>query len=189
MSEQDETKNNTALTLAAIGLAAGSLLAPRRKVGDKIRIPKSAAADTRTADHEVTKEELHASSWQHIHDVQDALTFICNELQTRGIRHDITKITHLDEFYEQFHRAQQTGEWGKGWFDQIHVVQERHHLKDHCPEDVNLFDVLEMLCDCVMAGLARSGKYREEEPSPDILVKAYKNTVKMLLNATEVVDE
>ena len=188
MSEQDETKINAVSALSAIGLATASLFMPRHQVGGKIRIPKSATADTRIADHEITKEELRASSWQHIQDVHEALDFIAYELQTRGRFHDKTKITHLNEFYEQFHKAQQTGSWGKGWFDQIHIVQERHHLKDHCPEDVNLIDVLEMLCDCVMAGLARSGKYREEEPDADMLVKAYKNTVKMLVDVVEVVD-
>jgi hypothetical protein len=106
----------------------------------------------------------------------------------RGIKHDFTKIRNFEEFYEQFHRAQETGKWGTGWYDDIHIVEERHHLNDRCPDDVNLIDVLEMLCDCVMAGLARSGKYREEEPNAEILVKAYKNTAKLLCDVTEVDD-
>ncbi len=155
----------------------------------KIRIHKSPSADTRSADHEITPRELLDSSRMHIDDVQKAMMFLRTQLFNALLSHDWTKILYDREFYEQFHKAQQTGDWGKGWYDQIHIVKERHHLKDRCPDDVNLIDVLEMLCDCVMAGLARSGKYREEEPNPEILVKAYKNTVKMLLDATEVVDD
>lgn len=155
----------------------------------RIIVHKSPTADTRTADHEVTPQELLDSSRMHIDDVRKAMMFLRNQLYEAALRHDWTKIDYDREFYEQFHKAQQSGEWGKGWYDQIHLQKERHHLNARCPDDVNLIDVLEMLCDCVMAGLARSGKYREEEPTPGILVKAYKNTVKMLLNATEVADE
>lgn len=154
-----------------------------------IIVHKSPSADTRTADHEVTQRELRLSTIKHRGDVCSAVEFLRYKLWEVTRLHDWTKLDYFDEFYKQFHKAQVTGEWGEGWYDQIHIVKERHHLNNKCPDDVNLIDVLEMLCDCVMAGLARSGKYREEEPNPDILVKAYKNTVKMLLNATEVVDE
>ena len=54
---------------------------------------------------------------------------------------------------------------------------------------MNLIDVLEMLCDCVMAGLARTGHYQEEEPDAEMLAKAYKNTVKLLIDNTEVTEK
>lgn len=152
----------------------------------KIRIKKSPSADTRSADHDITKQELLDSTRMHISDVRKAMMCFSNLIVMTAAKHDFTKINYFDEFYSQFHRAQETGEWGKGWFDEIHIVQERHHLNDRCPDDVNLIDVLEMLCDCVMAGLARSGKYREQEPNAEILVTAYKNTVKLLCDVTEV---
>ena len=154
-----------------------------------IKIHKSPSADTRSADHIISRDELLMSTEMHIDDVRKAMKFIRHQIFKAALRHDFTKLSRFTEFYEQFHEAQITGHWGVGWFDQIHIVDERHHLKDNCPEDVDLVDVLEMLCDCVMAGLARTGHYREEEPDAEILVKAYKNTVKMLLDNTEVKDK
>ena len=155
---------------------------------NKITIMKSPIADTRSADHLISLEELRQSTTMHISDVRKAMNWFSKVLAWRGVRHDWTKVTFIREFYCQFSNAQKTGEWGTGWYDQIHIAKERHHLKDCCPEDVNLIDVLEMLCDCVMAGLARSGKYRDEEPDPEMLVKAYKNTVQLLIDAVEIAD-
>ena len=152
-----------------------------------ITIQKSPSADTRSADHVISKQELLDSSRMHIADVRRALTWCIGRLMVAALNHDRTKIDkNFDGFYEQFHRAQQTGEWGKGWFDEVHIVEERHHLNDRCPEDVDLFDVLEMLCDNVMAGLARSGKYRDEGIDGDMLVRAYRNTARKLLENVEV---
>ena len=40
-----------------------------------------------------------------------------------------------------------------------------------------------------MAGLVRSGKYRNKPIDPELLVKAYNNTVKLLLEYVEVENE
>ena len=47
------------------------------------------------------------------------------------------------------------------------------------PENV-LIDVLEMIADCVCAGMARSGEIRDLEINPDILNRAVQNTVKLI---------
>jgi len=73
------------------------------------------------------------------------------------------------------------------WYKDLHL-QERHHLNDKCPEDVNLFDVLERIADGVMAGLARSGDVYEEELDVEILARAYKNTQSLLKANVEVLD-
>ena len=155
-------------------------------MGNEIRIRRSPTADTRTADHEVTKSELAKSSLMHIHDVRQAMDWMADKIAEAGDRHDWTKIQFLDDFYRQFHRAQETGEWGKGWYDETHTRLERHHLNDRCPDDVDLVDVIEMLCDGVMAGLARSGRYRDERVDPEMLARAYENTVRKLVRATVV---
>ena len=54
---------------------------------------------------------------------------------------------------------------------------------------MNLIDVLEMICDCVCAGMARSGEVRDLEISEDILLKAVKNTVEMCKEAVVLEDE
>lgn len=152
---------------------------------ERIRIRRSPTADTRTADHEVTREELERSTAMHISDVAKAMRWLADRIEQAGDRHDWTKVEYMDGFYDQFHKAQQTGEWGSGWYDQIHVVKERHHLNDRCPDDVDLIDVLEQIADGVMAGMARSGECRMEPVDKDMLARAYANTMRKL---SEIVD-
>ena len=53
---------------------------------------------------------------------------------------------------------------------------------------VNLLDVIEYISDCVMAGMARSGSVYGPEMPPELLERAFKNTVE-LLKAEVVVSE
>ena len=153
---------------------------------EKIRIRKSPSADTRSANHEITREELERSTAMHISDVAKAMRWFADKIEEAGERHDWTKVEYMDEFYDQFHKAQTTGRWGHGWYDEIHVEKERHHLRDKCPDDVDLIDVLEQIADGVMAGMARSGEYRKEPVSPSLLKNAYDNTIDKLLSVVEV---
>ena len=68
-------------------------------------------------------------------------------------------------------------------------MTERHHLNDSVPDDVNLIDVLEMVIDCTVAGLARSGEVYDITIPNDVLVKAINNTKDLIIDSTEVVDE
>jgi hypothetical protein len=45
------------------------------------------------------------------------------------------------------------------------------------PKDINLVDVIEMVVDCVMAGMARSGEVYDIKVKNDVLQTALKNTV------------
>lgn len=99
------------------------------------------------------------------------------------------KVANIDEFHDQFRKAQESGEWGTGWYDEIHIVKERHHLNDKCPDDVDLIDVLEHICDGVMAGMARSGTYRNEPISDDVLRRAVANTAKKLCAEVHVINK
>ena len=92
-----------------------------------------------------------------------------------GKKHDWTK-TH-EPYRSNFYRDLcntiegrikfEDGQWNKD-----HYALERHHLLERCPDDVNLIDVIEMICDCVCAGMARSGEVRDLEISEDILAGA-----------------
>jgi len=53
---------------------------------------------------------------------------------------------------------------------------------DGIPSDVNLIDVLDMIADCVMAGMARTGNVYPLDIKPDILMIAFNNTVELLKN-------
>jgi hypothetical protein len=158
------------------------------KGGEMLRIKQSKTADTRSAETRVDKETLLASSHQHIGDVQLALHWMACKLGEIALRHDWTKIDGIAQFAEDFKAVQND----KGldfkqlpWFKR-HVTSERHHVNDCCPEDVNFFDLLERIADITMAGMARTGKIYDDTLSPEILTKAYKNTVELLKSQIEV---
>ena len=154
----------------------------------KIGINKSISADSRTADKVVSKDELKQSTIQHINDVRKALDFMNRELRRKALFHDFSKIDCIDWFYKDFKATQVEKADFKAegnWFWH-HVKSERHHLNDYCPDDVNLFDVMERIADITMAGMGRSGKVYDDTLNPDILEKAYKNTIDLILKNTEV---
>lgn len=143
-----------------------------------IEIRKSETADTRTCDYANTsKETLYASSVQHIGDVRAALDWFVQLIHEAAERHDYDKLSDIDGFHADF----VTGFKETGWWDR-HRKLNRHHLlqADGVPDDVNLIDVLDMIADCVMAGMARSGSVYELKLDPDVLWRAFTNTVEML---------
>lgn len=149
-----------------------------------IRIEKSSTADTRTCDwSKVSKEDLLAASKQHIRDVREGLAFFAESLMQAAHNHDRTKISHINEFHEDF----KTGFKRDGWW-KMHQKEERHHFNnpEFIQDDVNLIDVLEQIVDGIMAGMARSGQYRCEPVSSELLQKAYANTANLLLGNVEV---
>lgn len=151
-----------------------------------IEIKKSATADTRTCDFTNTsKETLLASSLQHIGDVQAALAMMAGILLQAAGRHDYDKLTDI----EGFHRDFVTGFAQTSWWD-AHRRLNRHHLlqADGVPEDVNLIDVMDMICDCVMAGMARSGSVYPLDIDAAVLRKSFDNTVELLKRNVRVVD-
>lgn len=156
----------------------------------EILIKKSPTADTRSAKEIVSHEQLLASSHQHINDVQQAMFWMMCVIGEISLRHDFTKINNIDEFHRDFSAVQNDKglDFKKlGWFER-HVTTERHHVNDHCPEDVNLFDLLERIADITTAGMARTGNIYDDTLSPEILTRAYKNTVDLLKNNIKVVE-
>jgi hypothetical protein len=153
-----------------------------------IKIKKSQSADTRSAKDKVTHDVLLASSHQHIGDVRKAIAWMITRLLEISDKHDFTKIDAIGSFFDDFANVQSNPETDfktLKWF-KLHVGTERHHLNDRCPEDVNLFDVLERIADITMAGMARTGKIYDDTLSPEILTKAYKNTIELLKKNIEV---
>lgn len=143
-----------------------------------IKIKKSKTADTRTCDvSKVTEKQLLESSIQHIEDIKKGLDFFKDMFDDCAAKHDHDKITGIKHFHSDFvTNFEQTG-----WWDN-HRKVNRHHLlvKDGIPEDVNLIDVIEMITDCVMAGMGRSGSVYELIIDQDVLKNAFDNTVEML---------
>jgi hypothetical protein len=143
-----------------------------------IEIRESKTADTRSCDvTTVSKETLLASSLQHIGDVQRGLAMFAGLLVEAAGRHDYDKLTDIDSFYADFQtKFEQTAWWDR------HRQLNRHHLTqaDGVRDDVNLIDVLDFIVDCVMAGMARTGTVYPLQIAPDVLQKAFDNTVELL---------
>lgn len=152
----------------------------------KIKIKKSPTADSRTCDYKnVTKDMLLESSLQHIGDIKKGFDFFTYLLQRQSALHDLSKISHIDDFHRNF----VTGFKEKDWWE-YHQSVERHHFNEErfIPKDINLIDILDQIVDGVMAGMARSGIYRQEPISPELLMRAYRNTVDLLLSQIEVIE-
>lgn len=156
---------------------------------EKIKIKRNTNGDTRVATKVPTFEEFKEANYDHCDDVSNMMDSISKEIRTAGAIHDWSKIQ--EPYRSMFYRDLcntiegrmnfEDGEWSKQ-----HYSLERHHLLRNCPEDVNLIDVLEMICDCVCAGMARSGYVRDLEFDIEILKRAVRNTVEMLKNSVEL---
>lgn len=143
-----------------------------------ITIKKSETADSRTCDYKsVSRDTLRSSTLSHISDVEKAMQFFSDLIINQSKEHDSHKLYTIDWFYETF----KNGFENKDWYND-HKKNTRHHLKDnpYLIDDVNLVDVFEYICDCVCAGLSRSGNVYDLDIDEKILVKAFNNTVEML---------
>src|SRR6188768_4216593 len=143
-----------------------------------IEIQQSKTADTRSCDFaSVTRQQLLESSVQHIGDVRRGIAFLVDQMLQASERHDTDKITDIDGFHADF----VTGFKQTGWWDR-HRQLNRHHLlaDDGVRDDVNLIDVLDFIADCVMAGMARTGTVYPLNLPPELLERAFQNTVTLL---------
>lgn len=143
-----------------------------------IHIKPSPTADMRSCDwSKVSQEELCASSVMHREDVRQGFAFFSRMMMRQAELHDHDKLSDI----EGFHRDFKTGFAQTEWWDK-HRKINRHHLlqEDGVPEDVNLIDVLDLIVDCTMAGLARSGSIYPITLSPEILQRAFDNTCELL---------
>lgn len=166
---------------------------------NKIKIKRNTAGDTRVATEPITPEILLPSNEEHISDVARLMNLFADDLTIRGTQHDHTKISNIDQMCKDMQEEQQrfkkdpdgpNGFTKSMWYT-YHIATERHHLRDNCPEDVDLIDVIEQICDHIAAGLARSGKYTPNYGGrtpidPETLMRAYNNTAARLLSQCEI---
>lgn len=152
-----------------------------------VTIYKNPNGDTRTAPKNVSFEEFQEANDMHREDVNQVMYELSQMIDKRGENHDCTKKSQEKMFYKNFLSTMNEGTdfVNDEWY-QLHIKAERHHLLSHCPDDVNLIDVLEMISDCVCAGMARSGEIRDLEIDSDILNRAVQNTAKMIKDMIEV---
>ena len=152
-----------------------------------VTIYKNPNGDTRTAPKNVSFEEFQEANDMHREDVNQVMYELSQMIDKRGENHDCTKKSQERMFYNNFLSTMNEGTdfVNDEWY-QLHIKAERHHLLSYCPDDVNLIDVLEMISDCVCAGMARSGEIRDLEIDSDIINRAVQNTAKMIKDMIEV---
>lgn len=154
-----------------------------------IEITKNPNGDTRTAPKGITFEKFQKANDMHIDDVGSVMYELSRMVDLAGQHHDCTKKSQERMFYSDFVNTQENGDdFSKGEWYQLHIKSERHHLLSHCPDDVNLIDVLEMVADCTCAGLARSGEVRDLEINAEILEKAVNNTAQLIKSMVKVTE-
>ena len=155
----------------------------------KIIIRRNTNGDSRVATKVPTFSEFSLSNIEHFTNVRDMMLNFAKDIERQGWKHDWTK--GEEPYRSMFYRDMcntiegrmkfEDGEWNK-----LHYATERHHLLRNVPDDVNLIDVIEMIADCVCAGMARSGEVRPLEIDESILMKAIDNTVKLMAESVEL---
>lgn len=153
-----------------------------------IEIKETKHCDSRALNpgEKLTEEAVKHDTELHIEAVEKCGNFLCDRIKEQFKEHDHTK---LGKYLPAFTEALSSGFKGKEFKEQdwweIHL-KERHHLNDKVPDDVNLIDVLEMICDCISAGMARSGEVYDLKLPEEVLQKAFKNTADLLKKEIKV---
>lgn len=156
---------------------------------DKIVIKKTNKCDTRTlkSGKVVTEADVKDDTLKHRQAVIDCGDFFCKKIKEQFKEHDWSKLgSYLPQFTEALNKGFDSPEFDE-WYD-MHVAAERHHLKKFVPDDVNLIDLLEMICDCVCAGKARTGDVYPFEIDSELLQKIVANTFEYLKKIIKVED-
>lgn len=162
----------------------------KKKQSITIFIRKNPYGDSRHAPKDTTYHQFHRANVCHIEDIRNVLDFLARKLSNNADNHDHTKLEYEKEFFDNFKDSLLNGKdfVSNTWY-QKHIREERHHPTSYCHDDINLLDILEMIVDCVCAGKTRSGEVRPMEINDEILKKAFANTVKLVDEITEVVED
>ena len=159
---------------------------------EPVKIVKNTNGDSRVAKSVPDFYEFADANTYHREDVKNMMNALAEEIQLVGKNHDWTKVKepYRSNFYRDLcNTIEGRIEFKDGQWNKNHYALERHHLLERCPDDVNLIDVIEMICDCVCAGMARSGSVYPVTISSEILQKAVENTVNMCIESVVLTDE
>ena len=87
-----------------------------------IEIKKSPTADSRTCDFKnVTKEQLLESTYLHLTDIKKGFEFFILEMMKQQANHDLTKISHIDDFHRNFITGFKEYDWWELQIGRAHV--------------------------------------------------------------------
>ena len=147
-----------------------------------VEIDKSPNADSRTADKgKVSFEDFSKATDMHREDVKNVIYELARRLREIGDKHDWTKKEQEDEYYDSYVTSKKNGtDFHKSDWYKNHVKEERHHIKYHVAPDINLLDILEVICDHCCDELVEKGKVGKMDIDEDVLMKAFNNTVELV---------
>lgn len=151
----------------------------------KVLIRPNKNGDSRTAEKCPTFGDFENANKSHRSEVREMMKQFGMLVIERGKSHDWTKVKEpqKSQFYADLCNAvNNKADFTKGEWYPMHCETERHHLNTKCPEDVNLIDIVEMVADCVCAGMARSGEVYPIELDSAIFQKALDNTMKYMID-------
>lgn len=147
-----------------------------------VEIDKSPNADSRTADKgKVSFEDFSKATDMHREDVKNVIYELARRLREIGDKHDWTKKEQEDEYYDSYVTSKKNGtDFHKSDWYKNHVKEERHHVKYHVAPDINLLDILEVICDHCCDELVEKGRVGKMDIDEDVLMKAFNNTVELV---------
>jgi hypothetical protein len=157
-------------------------LPAKKKSNSKVIVHGSQNGDGRTKLEGATREDIYNDVLKHIKDVQLCMNKCSAKVAQAGMLHDNTKVIYNEEYIDLVDKGVVDDDFIKSDWWVKHIHEERHHLLSNVPVDVNLFDVLEMIVDVIVAGKARKGYFDSEDLNLDmgVLLRAYWNTVKFV---------
>ena len=158
-------------------------------MSDKIILTDTSKGDSRTSGGKPSLVEVYEATRTHQYDVKRVLDYYSGLLKVKGQEHDWTKIENFDEEYGLMVTSDIRDEefLASDWWWR-HITLERHHCKEYCHVDINLFDILEMIADRVTAEKGRTGSINMDylDLNPIILIRAYYNTIRLTDEKTEL---
>lgn len=147
-----------------------------------ILIKQTKDVDSQTRDKLPSKDRLDAVNREHQQNVVAIGMLGVEELLSKLRNHDWTKNDFLDELYQDNMDLDEgkLKDFTKGKWYQRHIHKEKHHPQACVHADINFFDLIEMMIDCIESGKGRFGKVDMDyfKLDPDVLERAYWNTIR-----------
>lgn len=146
-----------------------------------VEIRKSPNGDSRTAIGKVSFEDFAKATDMHRDDVKRVMYELARRLREIADSHDYTKKIFDQKYYEDYIDSikNDTDFHDSEWFKN-HIIQERHHIKYHTPDDINLLDILEAICDHCCDDMSEKGKVKKMEIDEKVLMKSFDSTVNLV---------
>lgn len=146
-----------------------------------IGITRNPDSDTRTASRYVTFDKFQRANRLHREEVKSVIQELGDKLIDIGVEHDYTKLQYEEEYFRDFKDTLENGsDFTKGEWYQMHIHKEKHHPTAYCHDDINLLHIIEFISDVLVATAARKGEAEMVELPPEILQKAYENTITLI---------